>query len=398
MFRKQKSFDGVYVKGAVEKMHGQFKLENGLTVRYQPSEKWCAFLYMQQPFEEGEKGLFNVAANHLIEHCLNGEFDGRAETRSNMVRFGLNEFSNSDEALKRFNCLSDCLSNMEFKDIGLEKKRIFEEWAGCSEQSEKFKFWGGMLSPVSAEQWDIIDDTITPEKGYHFINRQADYMNDFMDEEIKKHALATYGAENLTLCVSGPVSFDEFKKLIEKSKLSSIPRQHEGGELIEFRDVPSQTHYEDMSISRLSFDVREKAGLKDVYRQVYHDICSDLRKDENIALYWNMRERKDDGLNTTWKLTITSEKEDLLKERISETLNRLKSDENSDASFRAVATDISSQLEASLITTPSYLRNGNTENSEKTLRCEQCTPPTQAPNIPKKTNGSVFSEIKDGGR
>ena len=350
---------------------------------------------MQQPFEAGEKGLFNVAANHLIEHCLVGEFDGRTETRSNMVKFGLNEFSSSDEALKRFNRLSDSLSNIELKNIGLEKKRIFEEWAGCSEQSEKFKLWGGMLSPVSAEQWDIIDDTITPEKGYHIINRQADYTNDFTDDEIKKHALAIYGAENLTLCVSTPVSFDEFKKIIEQSKLSSIPKAHEGGELIQFRDVPSQTHYEDMSISHLSLDVREKDGLKDVYRQVYHDICSDLRKDERIALYWDMRERKEDGLNTTWKLTITSEKEDLLKEKMSETLNRLKSDENSDATLRTVATDISSQLETSLVTTPSYLRNGN---AEKSLRCEQCAPPTHAPNIPNETRGFVFSKMKDCGR
>ena len=367
MCHKQKSFDACYVKEAIDKMHTQeIKLENGLTIRYQPSEKWDAVLYMQQPFEEGEKGLFNAAANHLIEHCLNGEFDGRSETRSNMVKFGLNNFSNSDEALERLNSLSDSLSDIKLKDVELEKKRIFEEWAGTAEQSDKFKFWGGMLSPVTVEQWDKIDDTITPERGYHFINRQADYTNAFTAEEIKKHALATYGAENLTLCVNAPVSFEEFKKIIEQSKLSSIPRVNEGGALIAFRDVPSQTHYENMSISHLSFNVREKAGLKDVYKQVYKKVHHNLGHDEDIALYWAAREAdKVSAQNTNWNFTITCEKEEKLKRNISETLHFLSSDKNPDSSLRLVSADILSQIKPDLVTTPEYLQQ--TEKSNPVL-------------------------------
>ena len=367
MNRKQKSFNGTYVKGAVDKMHTQeIQLENGLTIHYQPSEKWDAVLYMQQPFEEGEKGLFNAAANHLIEHCLNGEFDGRAETRSNMVKFGLNNFSNSDEALKRLNSLSDSLSDIKLKDVELEKKRIFEEWAGTAEQSDKFKFWGGMLSPVTVEQWDKIDESIIPERGFSFINRQADYTNAFTAEEIKKHALATYGAENLTLCVNAPVSFEEFKKIIEQSKLSSIPRVNEGGALIAFRDVPSQTHYENMSISHLSFNVREKAGLKDVYKQVYKKVHHNLGHDEDIALYWAAREAdKVSAQNTNWNFTITCEKEEKLKRNISETLHFLSSDKNPDSSLRLVSADILSQIKPDLVTTPEYLQQ--TEKSNPVL-------------------------------
>jgi hypothetical protein len=319
-----------------------------------------------------------------------GEFDGRAETRSNMVKFGLDGFPSSKEALDRFNTLSDSLSNIELKDIGLEKKRIFEEWAGCSDQPHKFQFWGGMLSPVSAEQWDKIDQTITPERGFNLINRQADYTNAFTDEEIKKHALATYGAENLTLCVSGPVSFDEFKKIIEQSKLSTIPRTHEGGELIQFRDVPSQTHYEDMSVSHLNFNVRGKAGLKSAYRQVNQDVCSALRKDENIALYWSDRERKEDGLNTTWNLTISSEKEGRLLECMSKTLEKLKSDKNPDPISKAVAADILFQLSPSL--------QKQSEKNVSSLRCEQCAPPAEMPNVPEKGEILAVSKNKDSGR
>ena len=43
-----------------------------------------------------------------------------------------------------------------------------------------------MLSPVTVEQLDKIDDTITPERGYHFINCQADYTKNFSEEEITK--------------------------------------------------------------------------------------------------------------------------------------------------------------------------------------------------------------------
>ena len=347
-------------------------LKNGLEIQYNHADTWSVTLYVKTPFEKGETGLFNVAANHLIEHCLVAGFSDCAETRSNMVKYDLAKISNSAEALDRFNLLASNLSKISLKNISLEKSHIFQEWAGCSEQTDKFKYWGSLISPVSADKWDIVDESITPEKGLSLINRQVDYMNSFEEEGLKKHALATYGAESMLLSASTPLSFEEFKKLIEQSNLSAIPRKHEGGELIPFRNVPEQTKYQNIGIDHLKLQISKKGKVdEDSYKTVFKTVEKSLIRDPDIALYWD--DRKKDGDKETWSFKITSDKAALLRKKIFKTLATLTKDDR----LGGISLDILTQMKGQLF------EKGNKKSLSYPL-------PTKSSNVPKQPSSGAL--------
>lgn len=319
----------------------EFKLENGLTIRYQQSDQWDGLAYVRTPFERGEKGLLNIAASHLIEHCIVGPYDGRTETRQNMVRYGLKDFNDKESALSIFNEIAASFSNVELKNFSLEKEHIVQEFCHLATQPDKFRFLGFLTKAVSSENWnDYEDERITAENGYYMLNRQADYTKTFTQDEIKKHALAIYCAENLTLDIKSPLSMEEFQNLIKDSNLERIPTRHFEGELLELRDVPRLTHYDNMKISKLHLNVVENIDNKEAYREIFQKISHSLSYDKNIAMYSGNAWIDGAGKNKTWNFIVSSDRENLLKDKIRDGLEFLSKDEN----LKDVVCDIQKQL------------------------------------------------------
>ena len=175
-----------------------FRLNNGMTIEFSPAEKWSGQLFVKTPEKSGEESLYQIAADHLIEHCFAGGFED-SETRNGYVRHQLpsmTEEKGSIGALKSLMKTAYALRHPMLENVSAEKEAIVEEWSMCSTAPEKFKFWGGFMHAVTPDKWDMIDETITPEKGMAFINRQADYTRHFTDDELQHHLLATYGAKS----------------------------------------------------------------------------------------------------------------------------------------------------------------------------------------------------------
>ncbi|MBP5534359.1 MAG: hypothetical protein J6Y03_02500 [Alphaproteobacteria bacterium] len=325
-----------------EDLEHRFFLENGLEIRYQHADIFWGGVYAKMPFEEGSSFFLNYAANHLIEHCIQTDFSNRKETRFNMVRYDLKENLDTNEILDSFNLIADNFSHINLRNIETQKKRIFQELAGFSEKIDKFKYIGGAFLPVSITEWDRIDENMTEEKAFHFLNRQADYVADFSEEELKKHALATYGAENLILYIKAPISFEELKKLVESSKLASIPKKHKDGQLIPFRTLPDKTHYQSIKLDHLNFTIRKNKRIPEGCHSLFREVCRDLCFDKDLALYYCDLENR--GNEEKWKLTITSDKAGMLRKTLLRTLANLGKND----AFKSTSIEVIRQIKGQL--------------------------------------------------
>lgn len=310
-----------------------FQLDNGMTIEFSPAEKWSGQLFVKTPEKSGEESLYQFAADHLIEHCFVGGFMD-SETRNGYVRHQLpsmTEEKGSIGALKSLMKTAYALRHPMLENVSAEKEAIVEEWSMCSTAPEKFKFWGGFMHAVTPDKWDMIDETITPEKGMAFINRQADYTRHFTDDELQHHLLATYGAKNITLRLSGPATMQEMQNLIHRSGLEKVPFEHENGREVLYQHVPETHRYQD--IKRTNFqidlnlaDVSEKERDAVVYR-----VGKALHNNPQIGLY--MYEKNEEGLS----FSLMEGKQSLVHAQIYDTLKTIEADDKASAGMRAMA-------------------------------------------------------------
>ncbi len=258
-----------------------------MTIEFVPAEKWGGQLFVKTPEKSGEEALFQTAANHLVEHCLIGGFN-KAETRNGYVRYDLpsmREEKGTLGVLKSLMKTSYALRHPTLENLPAEKEAIIEEWGRCAAQPDKFKFFGGFVNPVMPEKWDSVDETMTPEKGMAFLNRQADYTKSFTAEELQHHMLATYGAKQMTMRISGPSTVEEIQDLVRRGGLQTVPTEHPNGREITYRPVPATHRYQDMSRTDMQIDMNASKVSRDDVNAVIRRVGKALHNNPQIGLY-----------------------------------------------------------------------------------------------------------------
>lgn len=310
----------------------EFQLSNGMTIQYCSDNKWSFGMLAKTHLSEGIDGERECAANHLIEHTIFRNTN--AYTRSSYIFYGYNEdvpdHSNDQNLLKIINKGFEAFNNIKLENISSEKERICEEWgAGMAQTPDKFCYLSGMMEKVGLDVKDRSNPNITQEQGFDWLNRQADYTRDFTDEELLQQAKFVHSAENLIFRVSGLMTNDEFKSLIEKSKLSEIPRHHNGAARLSSKsNVKSTVDYRNVKAEKTLFkfkaDNQEDEKIRD---RLMKKLASNLSKDPMI--YWLQRNMEEDG----WKkleITATDSKTEKIKEQVLSNLEQFSHNGNED--------------------------------------------------------------------
>ena len=293
----------------------QFRLRNGLNCHFKQAKDWQIELFSELPVIQGEKGRFQAAANHLIEHAIMIPEDGLFEkgcTRLNVVKFTLTPPTTESEARSHLDRLGQVIMNPEFKHLKSERERIFEEWAGARDRvKHDLSNWGSFTQPATPDDMDPQDPSLTWDKALQMLNRQADWTKAFTEEELMKQAHFLLEAPKLTLKVSGPMKPPAFFRILKQSKMAHIPENHPEASQISYRDVPAQTNYANISIGTTKLCLSIPKGEEARYQKIMHSAINTLRQDEEIGLYWVKRDQTKE--TTDWALTITKPKENLMK-------------------------------------------------------------------------------------
>ena len=317
-----------------------FRLNNGMTIEFSPAEQWSGEMFVKMPEKNGEEAMYQFAANHLIEHCFVGGFMD-SETRNGYVRHQLpsmTEEKGSIGALKSLMKTAYALRHPMLENVSAEKEAIVEEWSMCSTAPEKFKFWGGFMHAVTPDKWDMIDETITPEKGMRFLNHQADYTRNFTFDELQKHALATYGGKQITLRLAGPVTSEEMQELIGRSGLEKVPSEHENGQEIDYKHVPEANRYQDISRVNMQIDANMQGISKDDTTAVIRRIGKALHNNPKIGLYTYEKN------NGVMSFSFIRGKEDLVNAQMQDTLKLIENDNKVSIGMRIVAQAVKQEL------------------------------------------------------
>lgn len=329
-------------------------LENGMQIEYIPNSPiWDAQLFASNDFIPGEAGLFQGAANHLIEHCLSGPFSGIAETRSTFISHRLSRIDGKESALSVLNDLSKCLVDIKLdsQTIAVQRRCIYEEQAGQSQHTGQFKYFGGFLEPVTFDCKDAIIKDVDPEKIYDFLNRQADYNNAFTEDELNKQARFMYDPSHLTLRIQTPLDRDAFSEFIKSTTLDRIPsglseKKHSDIQQIRMRDIPAQIDYRNVSIETIKchFQIDGEGDCKDIF----HQMVNQAQKD--VGLYWvKMGSQTDEkGAGYSFEVRITSQNKDALISSMMRFLDGYHKGDNVSQNDRKIAQQIRTQIQKNL--------------------------------------------------
>ena len=327
------------------------ELENGMKIEVLPnSESWDGILYASNEFIEGEAGFFQFAANHLIEHSLSGPFSGVAETRSTFISFKLSKMDNVQQALSMLNSLGKDMSNISLdENTVLEQKRIiFEEWAGQALHTEQFKYFGGSFYPVSFDKKDKIIEDVSHEKIFHFMNKQADYNQDFSLDELNQQARFMFGAKNLTLRIQTPLAIDSFKHFLARTNLAQIPAEHENSAQIKARQVPDNFDYRKIVPEKSVFEFKVPNNEEKEAAFLLNNMLKMAKRESGF--YWSSRQVKKEKDEVGFKIDvqITKNNKNKMINSMVQFLNQASSPNNPNEMNRQVARRLSHQLHAQL--------------------------------------------------
>ena len=327
------------------------ELENGMKIEVVPnSYKWSGTLYASNDFIEGEKGQFQLAANHLIEHCLSGPFKGNAEVRSTFISHQLSQIDNIKQASNVLNSLGDNLINLslEPEKVESEKRVIFEEWAGQALHKNKFRFFGGYFYPVTFDEKDRVIEDVTDDKIYNFMNQQANYTQDFSVRELNQQARFMYGAKNLTLRLETPLEFDTFKEFIRRTRLKDIPKIQSDARQItdnfENRPTNNQVDYRNIKPQTLHFNFSVLKEEEKIAADILNNMIKNAQKESGV--YWFLRtiNRDENESHFSFVPQITSQNKAKMLNAISKFLNQTAFAENSNQQEQEVAKKMSKQF------------------------------------------------------
>jgi hypothetical protein len=310
-------------------------------------------LFASNDFIPGEAGLFQGAANHLIEHCLSGPFSGIAETRSTFISHRLSRMEGDEEALLVLNLLGNGLTDIKLdsQTIAEQRRCIYEELAGQSQHTSQFKYFGGSFEPVTFDCKDAIIENVNPEKIYDFLNRQADYNNAFTEDELNKQARFMYDPSHLTLRIQTPLDRDAFSEFIKNTSLVEIPsrlseKNYSDVQQIQRRDVPAQIDYRKIPVETLkyNFQIDGEGNCKDVLCQM----AKQAKKD--AGLYWvKMGSQTDEkGAGYSFEVRITSQNKDALISSMMRFLDGYHKGDNVSKNDRKIAQQIRAQIQKNL--------------------------------------------------
>lgn len=328
------------------------EFDNGLKFEVIPnSDKWDGMLYASTPFINGEEGLFHFAANHLIEHCLPGPFAGSAETRSTFISHRISAMHNIKQAKEVFDTLGDSLTHLTLDPQVVEeqKRRIFEEWAGQSQHTDKFKFFGGMLLPVTFDKKDRIIDHVDPNEILHFINKQADYNQSFEIDELNQHARFIYAPQNLTLKIQTPLDIDTFKEFIKRTHLASVLSTQGNAQQISYRPTPDRIDYRHINSETLNFQFKTSLDEGQIGRNILNNMVKHACKE--AGLYWHSRKitpHADTSILFSFEARITQKNKPNLLSSMKNFLDNLVSSQDPKSKEAIVAQKISKQLQSLL--------------------------------------------------
>lgn len=347
-------------------------LENGMQIEYIPNSPiWDAQLFASNDFIPGEAGLFQGAANHLIEHCLSGPFSGIAETRSTFISHRLSRIDGKESALSVLNDLSKCLTDIKLdsQTIAEQRRCIYEELAGQSQHTSQFKYFGGSFEPVTFDCKDAIIENVNPEKIYDFLNRRADYNNAFTEDELNKQARFMYDPSHLTLRIQTPLDQGAFSEFIKNTSLVEIPsrlseKNYSDVQQIQRRDVPAQIDYRKIPVETLkyNFQIDGEGNCKDVLCQM----AKQAKKD--AGLYWVKmgHQTNEKGEDYSFEVRITSQHKDALISSMMRFLDGYHKGDNVSQNDRKIAQQIRAQIQKNLGKTSHGLKDTLAKLAEKT--------------------------------
>jgi len=292
-----------------------FHLANGLSCYYKQEPTWRMELFSEGMFIEGDKGRFQAAANHLIEHAIvdpESRLFERGLTRLNLVKFVLTTPKSKAEARRNLYRLGNLIINPILKHLDSERERIFEEWAGAHIRTKQdLESWGSFTMPASQDNLNPKDPSMTRDKVIHFMNQQVDWTRAFTEEELIKQTRFLFETKKLTLKVSGPMEAMAFYRMLKQTKMSQIPTKHPDSTQISYRDVPEKTDYASLRTTTLRLPIVIPPGKEQLYTDVMRTTINALRQDKEIGLYWVKHDQDQKGTN--WFLTITEPKKNLMK-------------------------------------------------------------------------------------
>lgn len=327
------------------------ELENGMKIEViTNSDKWSGILYASNDFIEGERGQFQSAANHLIEHCLPGPFKGNAEVRSTFISHQLSQIDNIKQALMVLNSLGDNLINLSLdpERVESEKRVIFEEWAGQALHENQFKFFGGHFYPVTFDEKDKVIEDVSDDKIYNFMNQQANYTQDFSFQELNQQARFMYGAKNLTLRLETPLKFDSFEEFIQRTRLKDIPAFQSDARQItdnfENRSMNHQVDYRNISPQTLHFNFSVSKEEEKIAADILNNMIKNAQKESGV--YWSSRtvNRDENEAHFCFSPQITSQNKAKMLNAIAKFLNQTAFGENSNQQEQEVAKKMSKQF------------------------------------------------------
>lgn len=326
-------------------------LENGMVIEYIPnSPKWAGQLFASNDFIPGEAGVFQGAANHLIEHCLSGPFSGFAETRSTFISHRLSRMEGDEEALLVLNLLGNGLTDIKLdsQTIAEQRRCIYEELAGQSQHTSQFKYFGGFFEPVTFDCKDAIIENVNPEKIYDFLNRQADYNNAFTEDELNKQARFMYDPSHLTLRIQTPLDQGAFSEFIKNTSLVEIPsrlseKNYSDVQQIQRRDVPAQIDYRKIPVETLkyNFQIDGEGNCKDILCQM----AKQAKKD--AGLYWvkTGHQTNEKGDDYSFEVRITSQHKQALIDSMVHFLDKYQRGDNINENDKKIAQQIRAQIQ-----------------------------------------------------
>ncbi len=328
----------------------EFQLENGIKIQVLPEQiKWGMNMYVQNEFIPGRGGEYQVAANHLIEHCVVHRSDviSRAETRSTFITHDFSfETAKRTEALEKLSSITNLLMTLNFdqQTIEREKRRVFEEMAAYSLKEEQFKFFGGFVKPVSIDEKDVIAEELIGDAGMDMLNRQANYNQSFTAEALNKQARFMYSGKNMTFRIKTPLNMEEFIKFIEESGLKKIPSQYTDAEQIKYQPVKEDIDYRQIPILKEHFEFNLSEKEQDIAKEIVRSIIKNAGNDS--GLYWESRQILNEAGRSKFLLdfSITSLNSEKLHSSIQKTLAQKSSMDNQNAMERSVALKIQSQM------------------------------------------------------
>ena len=262
-------------------------LKNGLKIVYNenPTAESTSFNLCVGSKEKPENREVAFAMNHLIEHCLrisNPQMAKTAEAENLRPKdcqtyYDRIEFRHSvqenDKVGKVLDCYGEMFSDWAMPHLSAERNVIFEEWNHIFNQPDKWRF----LSDFFDDKKNTFefkpgikllkDDYLTShhDRITDWFNDQINYTFDFPDQMVQDCARHLYGADNMTLYVSGPMPQSDFFALVQASKCQNIPRCSVQNPLEHITDQSAHhalSSHEDMR-NHPSSDVRLNTNLSD---------------------------------------------------------------------------------------------------------------------------------------